>query len=362
MVDTRSWLCIRQQLSSALQIQYKEIAYLRGYWPIIVNSSKIHLAGLIVALTFVHAESWAQPVSFGFLSIPQSSHEAALGGHIVSLREADPALSFSNPAAVTSIESRSLGVSLATWISRSINTGVTYSDRIRERSVFCVSARHLNYGVSDETDRAGNVTGTFNSRDIVVQGTYGYRLGDRMSGGATIKTVYSRYGSYSSVAIAADMGILFTSASDLLSFGISFTDMGGQVKAFQDEREKLPFNITAGLTWQLEHAPIRLSFTFDRLHEWDADDFYVPEGDLKLTELLFRHIGIGADFLVTDQLYVALGCNLRNRAELAYEGRKGLAGISLGTGIRLKRMSFGLAYSRINVASSSLFLNFVTNI
>ncbi len=303
-----------------------------------------------------------QTSAFGFLELPRSAHEAALGGRTVSLLLDDPTLVYSNPAAITATSSRMLGLNVMTWLAGTTAAGAQYCDVAGKRSAFAASARYISYGVSDQTDIYGNTTGTFGSRDIALSGTYGYQLGDNWNGGVTMRMIYSNYSSYSSFAMAADLGLVYTSSSGLLSAGLTFSNLGGQLKPFQDIREKLPFNITAGVSVRLSHAPVRLTLTMDRLNKWSQSDFYSAGGELTAGDIFLRHLSFGADILITDNIYVALGYNARYHAELSTGSRKGLTGMSVGGGIRLSKMQFGLSFGKFQVSTSSLLFNFAINI
>ena len=70
-----------------------------------------------------------------------------------------------------------------------------------------VTAQYAHYGTMDEIT-ADNVTvGSFSAMDMAVSGMYAYNLNDRWAGGATGKFIYSKYGDYSSVALAVDLGV-----------------------------------------------------------------------------------------------------------------------------------------------------------
>ena len=124
----------------------------------------------------------------------------------------------------------------------------------------------------------------------------------------------------------------------------------------------MPLDIAAGVTWNLSHAPLRLTLTFDELNHWDDSYWYSPDGELSFREIFMRHISAGADILITDQLYASVGLNCRTRAELSSEGRRGLSGFSIGTGLMLKKISFGLSLAAYQVSGSSLLFNFSLSI
>ncbi|MCQ2064809.1 MAG: type IX secretion system protein PorQ [Bacteroidaceae bacterium] len=317
-------------------------------------------ASLVLALAAVpalHAQSLQ--TSFEFLQLPTSAHESSLGGHCVSLHDADPALFIDNPANLTAVTTRLVGLDAMTWFAGTTVAGAQYCSSIDERSFYAFNARYVNYGRMARTEADGTETGTFSSKDMAVGATFSYRLSDSWSGGLTGNFICSRYSSMTSVAIGVNMGLLYENTDNGISLGLAATGLGGQVKAFENTFQKLPFDLCAGLTWKPEHAPLRFTLTMDRLTDWDRDDFYFAEDEKAgFGQILKRHFYIGTDILLTDRFYVAGGCSLRNREELAGKGSRGMTGFHLGTGLKVGRVMFDLSYGKFQVSESSLLLNF----
>jgi hypothetical protein len=324
--------------------------------------SKI-LAFVFLTVVLIPVRAQSLQTSFEFLKLPVSAHSSSLGGHTVSLTEPDPALFIQNPAALASVDRKLLGLNAMTWFSGTTVTGAQFCNMFDERSLYSFNARYVNYGKMPETQPDGTVTGTFSSKDMAIGATYTYMLSDNLSGGITGNFICSRYGSMTSVAIGVDLGLLYSIPENGVSIGIAATNLGGQIKAFENTFQKLPFDLTAGVTWKPQHAPLRFTLSFDNLTRWDSSCFY-PENDkeLKSGDIFKRHISAGVDLLLTDRFYVAAGCNLRTRAEMAGEGNKGLTGFTIGSGLRIGRVMFDLSYGKYQVSESSLICNFAFNI
>ena len=300
--------------------------------------------------------------SFEFLKLPVSAHSSSLGGRAVSLFDADPLLYIANPASLSANESRMLGLNAMTWFSGTTVAGAQYSNRFDERSHFAFNARYVSYGRMKETAADGTVTGTFTAKDMAVGASWAYMLTDNLSGGVTANLITSRYGSMSSVAIGVDLGLIWI-ADEGLTLGLAATNLGGQIKAFENTFQKLPSDLCAGVSWKPEHAPLRFTLSMDNLTRWDSDDFYFGQDDDKgFGEILKRHISFGADINLTERFYIAMGCNLRTRAEMAGKGSKGFTGMTIGTGLRIGRIMFDLSYGKYQVSESSLICNFAFNI
>ena len=301
--------------------------------------------------------------SFEFLRLPVSAHSSSLGGHVVSAFDPSPVLFISNPAILSANEGPLLGLNGMTWFSGTTVAGAQFSNLFDERSHYAFNARYVSYGRMKETTPDGTVTGTFTAKDIAIGATWSYMLTDNLSGGATGNIISSRYSSMTSVAIGVDLGLLWFNDSRNISLGLTATNLGGQIKAFENTFQKLPFDVCAGVTWRPEHAPLQFTLSMDNLTRWKSSDFYFVEGDSNgFGEILKRHISLGADINLTERFYLAMGCNLRTRAEMAGKGSKGFTGMSIGTGLRIGKVMFDLSYGKYQVSESSLICNFAFSI
>ena len=325
------------------------------------NLLAIASASLLIGTATVRAQSLES--SFEFLRLPVSAHSSSLGGHAVSVTDADPAVYIQNPALLSAISSRLICLDAMTWFSGTTIAGVQYCNLFDDRSRFAFNARYVNYGKMKETTPDGTVTGNFRAKDMALGATYTYMLTDNLSGGVSGNLICSRYGSMTSIAVGVDLGLLYTLPDDGISIGIAATNLGGQIKAFENTFQKLPFDLTAAVTWKPAHAPLRFTVALDNLTRWSRADYHFADDEKAgAGEIFRRHLSAGVDLLLTDRFYIAAGLNMRNRTELAGQGSKGLTGFTLGTGLRLGRIMFDLSYGKYQVSESSLICNFAFNI
>lgn len=312
-------------------------------------------------MTAVNAQSLES--SFEFLKLPVSAHSASLGGHVVSVEDPDPTLFLSNPALLTNNTERTLGLNAMSWFSGTTVTGAQFCNRFDERSVWAAHARYVNYGRMDQTNGIGEKTGTFTAKDMALGLSWAYMLTNQLSGGVTANVISSRYASMTSVAIGVDLGLYYTDPDNNISAGLALTSMGGQIKAFENTLQKLPVDLCAGITWSPEHAPLRFTVSMDNLTHWNSEDFYFAQDqNATFSEILKRHISAGMDLNLTERFHISAGCNLKNRSELAGQGSRGFTGFTLGTGLRLGRVTFEVSYGKYQVSESSLICNFAFNI
>lgn len=294
---------------------------------------------------------------FNFLRLPYSSHAAALGGSNISVPDDDITLALHNPALLVNVSDKSLNLGYMTYISDSKVAGAAFSRMFGKRSSAAIAARYVDYGSFDGYTADNIPTGSFSAKDIEMSVIYSYLLSDRWSGGVTGKFIYSKYESYSSMALGVDLGINYYHEESDFSASFTIRNLGGQIKAFEETHESMPVDVQLGFTKRFAHAPLRVSMTLTNLHKWSKDDFYNADGkEDGFSELLLKHFVLGADLLLGENFYTSLGYNFRIAEELSAEGSK-WDGLTAGAGMSLKKLKLGVSYSKLHISSSSLMFN-----
>jgi len=281
---------------------------------------------------------------YPFLEVPTSAHAAALGGNTVSIIEDDASLLFTNPALTVNVSDKAVGFDFISYISSSTKFAASFVKQMGERGTFAAGAQLLNYGEMTRTDINFNEIGTVSAKDIGVQAGYAYLFSDRISGGVQGKVLMSNYGDYSSTALAVDMGVNYFDPEDGWSVSLVAQNLGGQVDALYETHEKLPFNLALGISKDFENAPIRLTFTFDKLTDW------------KMKKPI-HHFSFGADIFPSSTTWVAVSINPRRSKEMKVADSSHWAGVSVGGGLAIKKFKLGIAYGKYHIAASSLLIN-----
>jgi len=308
---------------------------------------RLMLSVLFSALAMmIHAQD-SQTV-FNFLRLPVSAHAAALGGDNITLSDDDASLVFHNPALLYNVSDRTLGLNMMTYMQGSITGSASYSQTIGERGSWGIQGRFISYGEMKETTYDNQETGTFGARDIALGGTFAYGLTDLISGGVTAKMVASYIGQYNSLAAAVDLGLNYYNPDSEWSISAVARNLGGQLKAYDDDFERMPLDLQLGVSKRLIGSPLRFSATLVRLNDWHYG--------------IGKHFVIGADLLLSEQFYVAAGYNPLRASEMKItadeeESSHGAA-LSLGAGMMLERLQLHIAYGKYHVSSTSLMINF----
>ncbi len=302
------------------------------------------LFGLLFATS-----SWAQEsqTEYNFLRIPVSAHAAALGGDNISIIENDASLIFSNPALLCNVADKQIGLNYMNYMQGANTLSASYNFGVLDRGSLAVSAQYMDYGQMKEMNPEGIQTGDFKAKDISMAGYFSYMLSDYFSAGISAKFITSYIGNYNSIGVGVDLGANYYNADKELSVSAVIKNLGGQVKAYNEDYEAMPIDMQIGISKRLVNTPLRLNGTLVNLNHL--------KGKLK------DHLVIGADLLLSENIWVGLGYNFRRSSEMSIgtgdnESSHG-AGFSLGAGINLERFKVNAAWGKYHVSSNSLLIN-----
>lgn len=305
------------------------------------------LFAIVTTLMPAFASAQESRTDYNFLRLPMSAHAAALGGENITLIEDDATLIFHNPALITSVSDKTINLNYMTYMEGTKTAGASFVRAAGERATWGVSAQYMDYGTMKETTADNIETGSFSAKDIMIGGTFAYTLTDRLAGGVTAKVITSAIGGYNSIAMGVDLGLNWYLEEQGLSLSAAARNLGGQVKAFNDDFERIPLDIQIGVSKKLGNAPLRVSATMTRLNEWEGR--------------FINHFVVGADILLSSNIYVAGGYNFRRADEMKITDAEGSsshgAGLSAGAGLQLERFKLHVAYAKYHVSTASLTFN-----
>ena len=284
---------------------------------------------------------------YNFLRLPVSAHAAALGGDNITIDDDDPTMVFHNPALVSNVSDRSLNLNYMTYMEGVKVASASFVKALRNRATWAVEAQYVDYGSMKQTTAENEVIGKVSAKDIAVGGTFTYALSNKIAGGVTAKFVSSSLAGFNSIGMAVDLGLNYLNPELGLSVSAVARNLGGQLKAYEDDFEKLPFDLQLGVSKRLGESPLRFSVTMTRLHDWD--DKFV------------NHLVFGAEAFLADNIWIVGGLNPRRSDEMKIsdgetESSHG-AGLSFGGGLQLERFKLQLAYGKYHVSASSLIIN-----
>lgn len=284
---------------------------------------------------------------YNFLKLPVSAHAAALGGDNISIIEDDESMIFNNPALLSSVSDKTINLNYMNYMSGANTASAAFNRIIKERASVAASAQFIDYGKMKEVDENNVQTGEFSAKDISIAGYFSYMLTDRIAGGITAKFVTSYIGDYNSIAMGVDLGLNYYDPDKEWSVSLVAKNLGGQLKAYDDQYDRMPIDVQLGASKRFAHMPFRISATLVDLNHLDYK--------------FINHLVAGADIIISPTIWVGIGYNFRRANEMKITETDGSsshgAGLSFGAGINLERFKLNLAYGKYHVSSSSILIN-----
>ena len=316
----------------------------------------------------------AQPV-YEFASIPASARVAAMGGSPLAITEPDLGIAATNPAFLPYIENQNVAADYVNYISDiSIGHASYCFTNSRVPGTMAVGVQYLNGGRNTRYDVYGNEAGSFSTNEYAFHLSYGRRFDSCFAIGATLKPVLSFVAGYSSVGLMADISASYTFNDGRTATSAMLRNAGSQLTAYNEHYGRVPFEVLIAVSHQLEHAPFRLSVVLQQLQKYrlnaDSDNPAEPGSEVERDNItlpsfadnILRHCIFGVEAFPGKPVNLRAGFNYQRRQELKLKDAPGLAGISLGFGLRLKRFSVEYAHARYTLAGSSNHFSVVVNL
>ena len=315
--------------------------------------------------------------TYSFLSLPNSARVAALGGKMVSVPDHDLNITFHNPAILAPENDNQMIMNYADYFSDIRFGYFSYAKDLGKIGTFAGGIQFINYGQFIAADEAGVITGSFKASEYAINLIYARPLpwDSAFTVGVNLKPVFSSFERYSSFGFAMDIGINYIHPEGLFSAGLVFKNAGFQLNSYDSGKsEPLPFEIQAGLTKKLRHAPFRLHLVVQHLETYKlssdgnqqeseqaqvfAADDRVQTGFQKFGDNLMRHFILGVEFVPAHAFSLRVGYNYQRRKDLQIPTRISTVGFSWGFGIQLKtfELSFGRATYHLAGASNQFAL------
>ena len=311
--------------------------------------------------------------TYQFLELTNSARIAALGGNQIALSDStDLNLPYHNPASLHKAMEKRVLVNYVNYLT-DINYGyASYAKSFNNIGNFALGMHYINYGDFQEATEEGILTGNnFKAAEYAFHIIYSNNY-KRLNYGAALKPILSSFESYQSFGIAADLGVSFASKDKFTNLSLVARNMGSQITTYYDngEYERLPFNLQAGITRRLKHAPRNLALNMQYLNHWDLgnpdpdeeqeNEFY-PNRE-SFGKQFMRHMVLGVEILPSENFILRVGYNYQRRQELKFSERAGLVGLSAGFGVKIKRFHLDYGISQYHLAGTSNLFSLAINL
>jgi hypothetical protein len=316
---------------------------------------------------------------YEFLTLPNTARVTALGGSLITVKDDDAALALQNPAVLNEAMSGQISFSHGFYLADIDYGYVSYAQKIGKFNYFS-GLQYIDYGNMPLADETGLVTGEFDAGEYALTIGMGHQYSDRISLGGSIKAITSRFETYNSYGLAADLGATYQDTASRLVIGFVIKNLGSQLTTYTgDNFEALPFDVQLGISKRLKYMPFRYTFTFHNLHRWnitysdpalDQAQVLFGEGAPEETPVedfidnLFRHVIFSGEFLIgrKQNLRLRFSYNHLRRRELMVSNTIGMMGFGLGFGIKVNRFRIDYGRGIYHLAGNNNHFTISTNL
>jgi hypothetical protein len=335
---------------------------------------------LISFMTDTKLNAQAGGKAFQFLEVTNSARVAALGGNAVAIYDDDLDLPYHNPALLNLSMHHHLALNYTNYFA-GINYGyASAATRLGERNTFAGAIHYLNYGKFQGADENGLLTGSFRAADYSINLIFSRTIDSLLTWGVTVKSVYSDLETYNSTALAVDAGIIYHNPQSRFTAGLVLKNIGFQVNAYYPEgaHEPLPFTIAIGVTQGLQYAPFKFFVLADHLEKWDLTYTTEEEKEQNIDPLtgeliskggfdvfidrFMRHIVVGTEVSIGENLVLRAGYNYRRRQEMKINSKPGMVGFSWGVGVKITKFLISYGRTSFHLAGGSNCFSFSINL
>lgn len=311
---------------------------------------------------------------YNFLNLHSNAKINALGGYAISIYDADVNLALQNPALLKPEMHNQATMNYMRFVS-DISAGYFgYGYSIDSLNTLSAGIQYINYGNFTRTNENGEVLGDFTASEHNIHISYGRKLREKLSLGATLKFINSSLSVYQSIGLATDLGINYFDPENLFSVSGVISNAGMQLTTYTDNnRENLPLNVMVGFSKKFLHNPLRISVTAHHL-EKPGKLLYVNEArpgqnrDLEtgkvvldkitVVDKIAAHLNVSTEILLGKFMYVGFGYNHLRRYEMKLANSSGVAGFSWGFGLKFKKFQLAYGSSAYHAAYSTNSFSF----
>lgn len=342
---------------------------------ITITMAKKILTSFFLIMTALSYGQIGGKYTYQFLNLITSPRQAALGGKTVTIYDNDVNQAIFNPATINVEMDNHLAVNYGNYYGE-----VTYGTAAyaytwdRHVQTFHTGVSYVNYGTFEGYDETGNRTADFTGSELALSFGYAYNIPwTDIHVGANAKLISSTLESYNSFGAAFDLGAIYVDEDNDINIGLAVRNIGMQITTYAGLQEKLPFEIIAGISQEMENVPIRWHLTLENLQQWNiafsnpnraesSIDGEVKEEKVSFVNNALRHVIVGAELFPGKSLNFRLGYNFRRGEELSITDQRTFAGISAGFGLRFNTVKFDYSYSRYTSAGNTSLFGLTINL
>ncbi len=268
--------------------------------------------------------------TYEFLRLDVSPRASALGGNFIAIAD-DPTLLFYNPAGLSTLKNQYVSVGFFKHLL-DINLGYgVYTLNLKNLGNIGIGFIYINYGNFKQMDRYGNQLGSFSAGEVAIIAGIS-REYEKLKYGVNSKLIYSSIAGARSIAVAIDIGGIYTFEEKNLNISLTLNNIGTQLDSYISLKESLPFEIKFAISKKLEHLPLLLNIGLNKINEPTQ----------KIQDKI-KNFTIGGEFNISENIDFRLGYNNEKRREMKITPTLDLTGFSFGIGLKTQNYRFDYA-------------------
>jgi hypothetical protein len=306
---------------------------------------------------------------YQFLNLVTSPRQAALGGKTITIYDEDVNQAHFNPATINSAMDNHLALNYGSYFGEVTYGTASYAYKYDERlQTIQTGINYVNYGKFDGYDENGQSTAQFTGSEIALSFGYAYNVpNSNLFIGANGKLISSSLERYYSFGGALDIGAVVIDEKNDLNWALVIRNIGTSFTTYSGFNEKLPLEIMAGVSQELDNVPVRWHLTLDNLQQWNISfsnpaqaqtslDGSTTEKKVSFLGNAMRHVIFGVELFPKRSFNIQMSYNFRRSQELKLLEQRTFSGISVGFGLKLNKLKFNYSYSKYTLAgNTSLF-------
>lgn len=286
---------------------------------------------------------------------------SALGMRYLPLYTSDITVGLDNPSLLTSGMGSSAMLSYYNMFVVGNMGSLAYAHNFNHVGTMLFGFHFNSFGKFEEYDEYENHVGDFYAADYALSVGWGMWLDSNFSIGTSFKPVLSQYAEYRAIALAFDVAGSFVTDNRRFAATVMANNIGAQIVTFDNSVEKVPFELSAAVSYKLRKAPFRFFFAATELQKWNlryndklnptsqTDPFTGEVTEEKpfvgFLDNLMRHTVFGVELNLGTTLFARVGYSYRQTAEMRGADVLNMSGFSFGVGLHVKRFEFSYARS-----------------
>lgn len=286
---------------------------------------------------------------------------SALGMRYLPLYTSDITVGLDNPSLLTSGMGSSAMLSYYNMFVGGNMGSLAYAHNFNHVGIMLFGFHFNSFGKFEEYDEYENHVGDFYAADYALSVGWGMWLDSNFSIGTSFKPVLTQYAEYRAVALAFDVAGSFVTDNRRFAATVMANNIGAQIVTFDNSVEKVPFELSAAVSYKLRKAPFRFFFAATELQKWNlryndklnptsqTDPFTGEVTEEKpfvgFLDNLMRHTVFGVELNLGTTLFARVGYSYRQTAEMRGADVLNMSGFSFGVGLHVKRFEFSYARS-----------------